>query len=404
MAHRPNPLACVAVHRPLDPGGDAFAILGCRVVRHRHRVAQHLEQVVRVGQGQSAKSQSVGGQDVHGSQDRAGRRVQSAAMTSHGAMTIYLDHAATTPHAARGARGDAAAPDRGLRQPVVGSWARPPGAHGARRGARGRSPRAIGAQPREIVFTAGGTEATNLAIKGAAWAGKGEGHRIVTSAVEHDATLNALQPSREVRLRGHRPAGRPLRSTRPRDARCRARRAHHPGLPACSPTTRSARSSRLRDLIARVRRIRGRRTLVHVDAVQAAPYVDLDVAGPRRRPGRHRGAQVRGAQGHGRAVRSAAARRSWRRRTAARRSAFAAPAPRTSPAPWAWPSRYELATQERNDDVPRLAAQRDRLRDALPDRCRGRAHRPPARAAAGPPVAASCGETDGDALVRRARP
>ena len=80
-----EPVGPVAVHRPPDPGDDAFAVLRGRVVRHRHRVAEDLEQVVRVVQGQSAKSQSVGGQHVHGSQDRAGRRVQSAAMTSHGA-------------------------------------------------------------------------------------------------------------------------------------------------------------------------------------------------------------------------------------------------------------------------------------------------------------------------------
>ena len=60
---------------------------------------------------------------------------------------------------------------------------------------------AIGAEPRAIVFTSGGTEAINLALKGAAWAGKATGHRIVTSAVEHDAVLNACPPPGEVRLR-----------------------------------------------------------------------------------------------------------------------------------------------------------------------------------------------------------
>jgi cysteine desulfurase len=43
------------------------------------------------------------------------------------------------------------------------------------------------------VLTSGGTEALNLALKGAAWAGKGRGHRIVTSAVEHHAVLHTLQ-------------------------------------------------------------------------------------------------------------------------------------------------------------------------------------------------------------------
>ena len=53
--------------------------------------------------------------------------------------------------------------------------------------------RQVNAGPREIVMTSGGTEALNLALKGAAWAGKARGHRIVTSAVEHHAVLHALQ-------------------------------------------------------------------------------------------------------------------------------------------------------------------------------------------------------------------
>jgi len=48
----------------------------------------------------------------------------------------------------------------------------------------------IGAQPREIVFTAGGTEADNLAIKGAAWAATARGRHVVTTAVEHKAVTN----------------------------------------------------------------------------------------------------------------------------------------------------------------------------------------------------------------------
>ncbi len=41
-----------------------------------------------------------------------------------------------------------------------------------------------------MVFTSGGTESINLAIKGAAWAGKAIGNRIVTTAVEHRAVLD----------------------------------------------------------------------------------------------------------------------------------------------------------------------------------------------------------------------
>ena len=50
--------------------------------------------------------------------------------------------------------------------------------------------RILGAKPRELVFTSGGSEADNLALKGAAWAASARGRHIVTSSVEHKAVLN----------------------------------------------------------------------------------------------------------------------------------------------------------------------------------------------------------------------
>ena len=51
---------------------------------------------------------------------------------------------------------------------------------------------ALGCQSGEIYFTAGGTEADNLAILGAARAQQRAGRRIVTTAIEHDAVLNTV--------------------------------------------------------------------------------------------------------------------------------------------------------------------------------------------------------------------
>jgi cysteine desulfurase len=104
-------------------------------------------------------------------------------------MAIYLDHAATSP----------------LRPPVLEAMlpyltryaGNPSSLHTAGRRARQGVDEAretiagrIGALPREIVFTAGGTEADNLAIKGVAWAATARGRHVITSAVEHKAVLN----------------------------------------------------------------------------------------------------------------------------------------------------------------------------------------------------------------------
>jgi cysteine desulfurase len=50
----------------------------------------------------------------------------------------------------------------------------------------------IGAEPKEIIFTSGGTESDNLAIKGISYALKGKGRHLITSQIEHAAVLESF--------------------------------------------------------------------------------------------------------------------------------------------------------------------------------------------------------------------
>lgn len=104
---------------------------------------------------------------------------------------IYLDHAATTPlrEEALSAMLPFFMEEFGNASSVY-SWARQ--ARRALEHSREVTARCLGAKPEEIVFTSGGSEGANAALKGAAWANQNKGRHIITTAVEHHAVLDAV--------------------------------------------------------------------------------------------------------------------------------------------------------------------------------------------------------------------
>lgn len=59
--------------------------------------------------------------------------------------------------------------------------------------AREKIAQILGSRPREVIFTSGGTESDNTAIKGVAYALKSTGNHIITSSIEHHAVLHTCQ-------------------------------------------------------------------------------------------------------------------------------------------------------------------------------------------------------------------
>src|SRR5437867_13297527 len=51
----------------------------------------------------------------------------------------------------------------------------------------------FGVRPKEILFTSGGSESDNLALRGVAWAQRHRGDHIVTTQVEHHAVLHTCR-------------------------------------------------------------------------------------------------------------------------------------------------------------------------------------------------------------------
>jgi cysteine desulfurase len=104
---------------------------------------------------------------------------------------IYLDHAATTPMIPEAVE----AMTRELTRVGNASSLHASGRSARRIVEESREVIAalVGAKPAEVIFTGGGTESDNLAIKGAFWSGVESGRRrLVTSTIEHHAVLDSV--------------------------------------------------------------------------------------------------------------------------------------------------------------------------------------------------------------------
>jgi cysteine desulfurase len=275
-------------------------------------------------------------------------------------MAIYLDHAATTP--LRREALDAMLPF------LTEQFGNPSSAHAFGRKARAALDEAhervalrLHAEPREIIFTSGGTEANNLAIKGAAWAGKGRGHRIVTSPVEHHAVGHTLKYLERFGFEIVEVAVDRYGRIDP-DELDAAITDKTILVTIMLANNEVGTVQRVAEIARRVHAHKG--VLMAVDAVQGAPYIDLDVAaldvdmlsiaahkfeGPKGvgvlylRHGTHILAQQQGGE------------QERHRRAGTENVAGAV----------GLAAAYDLSSEERPETVRRLRAQRDRLKKAV---------------------------------------
>jgi cysteine desulfurase len=275
-------------------------------------------------------------------------------------MAIYLDHAATTP--LRREALDAMLPF------LTEQFGNPSSAHAFGRKARAALDEAhervaarLHAEPREIIFTSGGTEANNLAIKGAAWAGKGRGHRIVTSPVEHHAVGHTLKYLERFGFEVVEVAVDRYGRIDP-DELDAAITDKTILVTIMLANNEVGTVQRVAEIARRVHSHKG--VLMAVDAVQGAPYIDLDVEaldvdmlsiaahkfeGPKGvgvlylRHGTHILAQQQGGE------------QERHRRAGTENVAGAV----------GLAAAYDLSSEERPETVRRLRAQRDRLKKAV---------------------------------------
>ncbi|MFA9565656.1 MAG: cysteine desulfurase family protein, partial [Acidimicrobiales bacterium] len=179
-------------------------------------------------------------------------------------MAIYLDHAATTP--VRAEVVDAMLPW------LRGGFANPSGAHRparrARRAiddARDQFAAALGCDPGDVVFTSGGTESDNLAVRGVL---DGAGGVAVCSAVEHPAVLQVVEAA----------GGRVVQVDRSgRLDLERMEAALDDDVTVVSVMTANNEVGTIQpvgEVVELVRRL-APRAMVHTDAVQAAGWLDL---------------------------------------------------------------------------------------------------------------------------------
>jgi cysteine desulfurase len=192
---------------------------------------------------------------------------------AHFAPRIYLDHQATTPLDPR---------VRAAMEPFLsdrfGNAASVQHAYGweaeaAVKAARVQVAGLIGAEPREIIWTSGATEACNLAIKGVAEAYADKGRQIVTCATEHPAVLDCCHA---LEKRGWRITLLPVDGEGRIDlAELAAALGEETVLVSLMAANNEIGLLHPLEEIAALTRERG--VLLHVDAAQAAGKIPIDV-------------------------------------------------------------------------------------------------------------------------------
>lgn len=191
---------------------------------------------------------------------------------------IYLDHAATTPLRPEALQAMLPYLQEGFGNPssihAVGQRARK-----ALEDARETVARVLECRPNEVVFTSGGTESDNAAIKGGALALRPTGNHIVTTAIEHHAVLHVCH---QLEGFGFGVTYVPVDSdglVNPQDVLdaitdqtvlVSVMYANNE-IGTVEPVAEIAR------LVKERAKEQGRTILVHTDAVQAAGYLDLSV-------------------------------------------------------------------------------------------------------------------------------
>ena len=190
------------------------------------------------------------------------------------AIPVYLDHAATTPM--RPEAVEATLPF------LSGAFGNASGTHAVARAAKTalESSRevvasALGVTPAEVVFTSGGTEADNLAVKGAAWAARsqGTGDGIVTTTFEHHAVLHSCD---RLERDGFRVARTRVTPDGIVDLDALADALdERTVIVSVMLVNNEVGTIQPLDDVAELVRERAPRALLHTDAVQAMPWIDV---------------------------------------------------------------------------------------------------------------------------------
>lgn len=191
---------------------------------------------------------------------------------------IYLDHAATTP------------PDPRVLEAMwpmyTRFWGNPSSiylegqeAHHAIDAARKLCADLLGATPKEIVFTSGGTESDNAAIRGAAFAqrARGRGNHIITTQVEHHAVLHTVE---QLEREGFRATYLPVDRDGFLDLGA-LERAVGDDTTVVSVMAANNEVGTIQPVAdaARIVKAKNPRVVIHTDAVQAAGAIDITPAG-----------------------------------------------------------------------------------------------------------------------------